>query len=65
VSKSNCDIRCCKCNAKLAEAEIENGWVSIKCKCGVVNLVTASKEKAERGPEKEKREYGDNPGARH
>jgi phage FluMu protein Com len=58
VSKKNKDIRCAKCNKKIAEAEIKEGYVSIKCSCGVTNLITVTPEKKEREQAApEKREY--------
>lgn len=32
-------IRCNNCGKKLAEAKIKEGIVSIKCKCGSVNIL--------------------------
>lgn len=43
MSKGN-DIRCFKCGAKLAEANISEGFVSIKCKCGTINRVSAERD---------------------
>ena len=64
MGKTN-NIQCANCGKKLAEAEIKEGYVSIKCKCGATNLVIVTKEKAEIAPPKEKKEYGENPGARY
>lgn len=56
VSKKN-DIRCCSCGKKLAEGQIKDGNISIQCKCGVLNLVTATLEKKVKNPGPEKVEY--------
>jgi phage FluMu protein Com len=52
--KGKNDIRCTSCGKKIAEAKITDGFVSILCKCGTTNLITATPEKKEReaGPEK-------------
>jgi hypothetical protein len=58
LSNKKNDIKCCACGKKLAEAQITNGWVNIRCKCGANNLITVTPEKKEErqaGPEK--REY--------
>lgn len=62
VSKGN-EIRCCSCGKLLAVAQVQEGWVSIKCKCGVNNKVIANPEKKEiaPGPSNEKREYAGTP----
>jgi phage FluMu protein Com len=54
--KGKNDIRCCSCGKKLAEGQIKDGHVSIQCRCGVLNLVTATPEKKEKAPGPEKRE---------
>lgn len=52
------EIRCSSCGKKLAEAKITDGFVSILCKCGVTNLITATPEKKEvTQVAPEKREY--------
>lgn len=56
--KGNKDIRCCSCGKKLAEGQIQEGNISIQCKCGVVTDIAATKEKKEKVPGKEKAEYG-------
>jgi phage FluMu protein Com len=48
------EIRCCSCGKKLAEGQIQQGSISIQCKCGVINEVTATKEKKEKVPKREK-----------
>lgn len=56
-------MRCCNCGKLLAEeVSITEGYVRIGCGCGVTNLLTASKEKQEKAPEKEKHEYRGFPG---
>jgi phage FluMu protein Com len=58
LSKNKNDIRCCSCGKKLAEGQIKEGNISIQCKCGVLNLITATKKKKEGGQaEPEKREW--------
>lgn len=47
--KGKNDIKCCACGRKLAEAQLTNGWVNIRCKCGVDNLISATRDKV---PEK-------------
>jgi phage FluMu protein Com len=54
--KGKNDIRCCSCGKKLAEGQIKDGNISIQCRCGVLNLVTATPEKKVKG-DPEKREY--------
>jgi phage FluMu protein Com len=48
------EIRCCSCGKKLAEGQIKEGSISIQCKCGVMNEVTATREKKEKVPAREK-----------
>jgi phage FluMu protein Com len=55
------EIRCCSCGKKLAEGQIKDGNISIQCKCGVLNLVTATPEKKEKAPDREKAEYNSFP----
>jgi phage FluMu protein Com len=58
MPKSKNEMRCAHCGKLLAEeVSISEGFVSITCSCGVTNLVTTSKEKVEKAPEREKREY--------
>lgn len=57
MSIKNNDIRCCSCGKKLAEGQLTDGTISIQCKCGVMNHVTASPEKKEKGCQPEKAEY--------
>lgn len=58
LSKNRNDIKCCACGRKLAEAQITNGWVNIRCKCGVDNVISATTEKKEvTQAAPEKREY--------
>lgn len=51
------EIRCCSCGKKLAEGQIKDGHVSIRCKCGVMNNITATPEKKVKRPGPEKVEY--------
>lgn len=39
----NKDINCSKCGKKLAEGDFEiiEGYISIKCKCGIVNTLSS------------------------
>jgi phage FluMu protein Com len=60
VSKVN-EIRCCSCGKKLAEGHIKNGNISIQCKCGILNQITATSEKKEKAPVTEKAEYNSFP----
>jgi phage FluMu protein Com len=62
VSKN--EIRCCSCGKKLAEGQIKDGNISIQCKCGVLNEVTATPEKKVKVPAPEKVEYPTDWGAR-
>lgn len=39
LSKTNDDINCSKCGKKIGEGEIIDGYIAIKCKCGVVNTI--------------------------
>lgn len=55
--KGKNEIRCCSCGKKLAEGQIKDGNISIQCKCGVLNLVTATPEKKVKVPAPEKIEY--------
>ena len=38
------EIKCSNCGKKLAEANIKQGELRIKCKCGTVNIVAAETE---------------------
>lgn len=55
--KGKNDIRCCSCGKKLAEGQIKDGNISIQCRCGVLNLITAAPEKKTKTPAPEKVEY--------
>jgi phage FluMu protein Com len=35
------EIKCTNCGKKLAEANVQQGELRIKCKCGTVNIVKA------------------------
>jgi len=48
------DMRCCRCNAKLAEINLVEAVVKIKCtRCGTVNELIAGIEKQSEGRLKE------------
>ena len=38
-------MTCVNCGKKLAEVKITEGTVSVKCKCGTLNVVTTSSDK--------------------
>jgi phage FluMu protein Com len=38
------EIKCTNCGKKLAEANVQQGELRIKCKCGTVNIVKAETE---------------------
>lgn len=42
----NKDINCSKCGKKIAEGDLTDGIISIKCKCGVINTITAKPKQA-------------------
>jgi len=55
------EIRCCSCGKKLAEGQIKDGNISIRCRCGILNKVTAAPEKKEKRQGPEKAEYSNFP----
>lgn len=52
MDKTNCliSIHCSSCGKKLFEAKMENGIVSIKCKCGTVNVIETKTQNAKERP---------------
>lgn len=39
-------MTCVNCGKKLAEVKIKDGTVSVKCKCGTINVITTSTTKS-------------------
>lgn len=45
-------LKCCACGKKIGEGEINDGYVSIKCKCGAITTIQKTMPKP---PEPEKK----------